>query len=345
MDATMRVTWMRGRWREELPASPLRWLTLPAWALYRPLVALHGVAWDAGARRPRRVPAPVISVGNLTAGGTGKTPAVALVCARLAMLGRRPAVASRGYRGDGTANDEAQLMGGVPVFCNARRILAAQAALAAGANCVVLDDGFQHRRLHRDLDLVLIDSLRPWGGGRGAVLPLGYLREGRRALGRASALWLTRTDLADPVALARLRAELAPLGLPILSGVHAPPRLVTLGGAPGPEPAALAGTPVMLASGLGHPAGFERLAARQGWPIRSSLRFPDHHAYTAADLAAVAVAARDATVIITAKDAVKWRALAVDFPRPVLVLLSGQDLPPADLTLLDTLLRDVLSRV
>jgi len=339
------VTWMRGRWREELPASPLRWLAVPAWAAYRPLVALHGLAWDLGVRSPQRVPAPVISIGNLTAGGTGKTPAVALVCARLAGLGRRPAVASRGYRGNGTANDEAQLMGSVPVFCNARRILAAQAALAGGADCVVLDDGFQHRRLHRDLDLVLIDSLRPWGGGHGAVLPLGYLREGRRALRRASALWLTRTDLAEPAALAKLRAELAPLHLPILAGVHAPPRLVTLSGAPGPDPATLAGTAVVLASGLGHPAGFERLAQRQGWHITCSLRFPDHHAYTAADLGAVADLARDATVVITAKDAVKWQPLAVPFRRPLLVMHSGQDLPATDLAVLDELLRGALVRV
>jgi tetraacyldisaccharide 4'-kinase len=299
-----------GRWREELPGTAARWLLLPAWCLYRPVVAARNLLYDVGALRVQRLPVPVVSVGNLTAGGTGKTPLVRHLVAWCRARGLAPAVLSRGYRGADGANDEALLIDGCPVVCDPDRAAGGRAAIAAGAGCLVLDDGFQHRRLHRDLDVVLIDATRPWGdarGGRGAVLPLGYLREGRGALRRAGLLALTRGEAVDAAALAQLERELRALGRPLVRVDEADPHLLPLGGGARAEVATLAGAAVVLASGLGNPLGFERAARRHGWRVAASLRFPDHHRYTAADAGTLAERARaaGAVLVVTAKDAVK----------------------------------------
>ncbi len=110
---------VRGRWREDLPGTPWRWLLLPAWCAYRPAVALRGLAYDLGWKPVLRLGAPVISLGNLTAGGTGKTPLARLVAETCRAAGHAPAVLARGYRaGAGGRNEEAELMGGIPVECD-----------------------------------------------------------------------------------------------------------------------------------------------------------------------------------------------------------------------------------
>jgi tetraacyldisaccharide 4'-kinase len=320
------------RW-DALPLSPWRWALLPAWVGYRPLVALRNAAFDRGWRRVHRVAVPVVSVGNLAVGGTGKTPLVAWLVDRLRVRGHAAAVAMRGYRGDGAANDEARMLGGA-VLCDPDRVRGARAAIAGGATCVVLDDGFQHRRLHRDLDLVLIDATRPWGGG--AVLPLGLLREGLRGLRRAHAVIVTRSDQATADELAAITARLLPLGVPIAYARHQPVSLTPLAGGAARAPAALAGVAVVLASGLGNPAGFERTARDLGWAVRATRRFPDHHRYDAADAAELAaLAARhDAVLVVTAKDAVKLRGLALAAE----VLTVAAALDPAGTEAIDALL-------
>ncbi|MBA3709812.1 MAG: tetraacyldisaccharide 4'-kinase, partial [Planctomycetes bacterium] len=160
---------LRGRFLEEFPGSRWRWLAAPAAWGYGAAVAVRNAAFDRSLRRVRRLGVPVISIGNLTAGGTGKTPVTRMIAQMCVGLGATPAVLSRGYRGSDGANDEAQLMGGIPVHCDADRAAAGMRAIAAGATCLLLDDGFQHRQLHRDLDIVLVDATRPWGG----LLPCG----------------------------------------------------------------------------------------------------------------------------------------------------------------------------
>ncbi len=316
--------------------------------MYRPLIALRNLAFDRGWRVPARLPVPVISVGNLIAGGTGKTPVTRLIAERLRARGCSVAVLSRGYRGaaDGM-NEEAELLGDTPVFCDPRRINAGRRALAAGAEVLLLDDGFQHRQLHRDLNLVLIDATRPWGrsdGGRGAVLPLGYRREGMNALARADALWLTRCDLATPERLAALKGELTAWGKPLLCGRHHATGLSTLDGTHHATLSAFVGRRVVLASGIGNPAAFEALAAQVGLLTVQALRFPDHHHFTADDLRTVAAMARGGeAIVITAKDAVKWRRLAALPATEVWVLNVEQALDPADLATLDTLLQKALT--
>lgn len=304
------------RWIEELPASPARWLLAPLWLPYRVVIAGRNAAYDLGLAPTRRLAAPVISIGNLTAGGTGKTPASLAVVAALRALGRTPAILARGYRGINGINDEAQLAGDTPVWCDPDRHASGTRALAAGADCLVLDDGFQHRRLQRDLDIVLLDATRPWGrddGKAGAVLPLGYLREGRRALRRAGLLWLTRTDLVSPDRIAQLRRQLAGLA-PIVeertSSVTLRPLALSTGER---EPvSAWHGRRVVLASGIGHPAAFAALAQAQGLQVVACHRFPDHHHFTAAEAERLNHAARaaDATLVMTGKDAVKLAVFA-----------------------------------
>ncbi|MDX1683451.1 MAG: tetraacyldisaccharide 4'-kinase, partial [Phycisphaeraceae bacterium] len=171
---------------------------------YRPLIGLRNLAYDRGWRQVTRLEKPVVSVGNLTTGGTGKTPWVMEVVRRLEVAGHDPVVLSRGYHGGETADEPAMLeaaLGEGRVFVDADRVEAGRRALSqrASADRVVLDDGFQHRRLGRDLDLVLIDATRPFGGG--AILPRGLMREPKTALGRADMIILTRVNRVDPAAV------------------------------------------------------------------------------------------------------------------------------------------------
>lgn len=298
---------LAGRRREEIPEAPWRWLLAPAWAAYATAVALRALAYDRGWLPMQRAPVPVLSVGNVVAGGSGKTP-VALWLARwLREQGRRPAILARGYRGEGGANDEARLAADIPVLCDPDRVRGARLAIAAGADCLILDDGLQHRRLHRDLDLLVIDATRPWGaddGGPGWLLPLGYRRDLRRAVARCQAAWISRAHLA-PARAEALAAELAAQGLTVVRAAAPAYRFTALDGRPCPPPAGAA----LLVSGIGHPAAFEADAARAGLAVRASLRFPDHHRYRAADVAAILQHAAGAAVVTTAKDAVKLATL------------------------------------
>lgn len=230
------------------------WLQPLAW-MYGQAVSLRRTRLKA--RPAHRLGVPVLSVGNITVGGTGKTEATACVCWILRSLGLTPAVLSRGYRrrsrdrvlvvSDGSgprvsvddAGDEPYLLAtrltGVPVVVSTDRIAAGRLAVASlGCDALVLDDGFQRRdEVHRDLDLVLVDAADPFGGN--ALLPAGRLREPLTALREAGALIVTRADQYDPEpALAQLAAW-AP-DVPRFTAWHAPVGLVPLGGAGGCSP-------------------------------------------------------------------------------------------------------------
>lgn len=338
----MEIIRRRGRWREDLPGSAWRWLLLPAWGVYRAGVAFRNAAFDLGLRHPVHLTVPVISVGNLIAGGTGKTPLARLLARRCRERGQRPAILSRGYRGRDAVNDEALLVEECPVVCDPDRAAGGRRAAAAGATCLILDDGFQHRQFHRDLDLVLIDATRPWGGG---VLPLGYAREGREALKRAHALVMTRQELVTPVERLALEGQLAAFGKPLIRMMAERSRLEPLQGGIPADPGVLQDRPVLLASGLGNPQGFERCALRHGWRVVASLRFPDHHRYDRADadLLAAEAGRRGATLVITAKDAVKLAPLLAP-EAPCWVLKAEAAVAEADRSALDGLLDQVLER-
>ncbi len=233
-------------------------------------------------------------MGNLAAGGTGKTPAVAWVVEVLKRAGRKPAILSRGYGGDETR----LLRQSAPVIEEPDRVKGAQTAVAEGANVLVMDDGFQHPRLARDLDLVLIDATDPWGGGH--LLPWGLLREPKEALGRAGAVLLTRSDHASPETLEGLRGEvsrLAPKAL-LAEAMHAPQ-----GGA------GWSGKRVLGVCGIGNPSAFRKTLEGLGARVEAFHAFRDHHAYQAFEVEALNVAARGLDdVVTTEKDWVKLEA-------------------------------------
>ncbi len=341
------ITACGGRWLEELPGSAWRWLLLPGWCALRPLIALRGALYDRGALPVARLPVPVLSVGNLTAGGTGKTPLVTHLVAWCRARGLACTVLSRGYRGVDGRNDEAELIAGCPVVCDPDRAAGGRAAISQGARLLILDDGFQHRRLGRELDLVVVDATRPWGdpaGGPGALLPLGYLREPRTALARAGIIALSRCEAVTPGALAALRAELASFSAPLVELCEDDPHLRPIEGGERSPVDSLRGRPVLLVSGIGNPAAFESAAQRHGWQTVASWRFPDHHRYRAAEAERLAAAAakRGAVAVMTGKDAVKLGAL---WPHsaPAFVLEVGSRVRAQDQGILDAALERVLA--
>ncbi len=300
---------MSGR-RGGISASALRSLT---WLLSKPyacLMRLRRWVYRGGLLSARAAGVPVVSVGNITAGGTGKTPMVAWVVARLKKAGRRPAVLIRGYKAVGGRSDEAELLErltGAPVIVNPDRLAGARAAVAGGANCLVVDDGFQHLRLRRDLDVVLVDATRAFGYGH--CLPRGLLREPLTALRDADAIVITRSNLIEREELASLRLRLERLA-PAASlhlAVHA---AVALSGAPGEKlpVSELAGRKVCAFCGIGNPEAFFATLSSAGAEVAERVAFDDHVAYDQGVLgriAGAAAACRAEVLVTTAKDRVK----------------------------------------
>ncbi len=258
---------------------------------------------------------PVISVGNLTTGGTGKTPLVAFLANWFRERGVAAAILSRGYRSaDGGVNDEKlvldQLCPGVPHLQKPDRVASArQAVKEHHAQLLILDDGFQHRRLGRDLDLVLIDATCPWGYG--AVLPRGLLREPKSSLRRADLVILTRADQVTETRRAEILEEIQQIQpqLPCVEAAFVPRRLINSNGGIC-EFEKLQGEPLAGFCGIGNPAGFlQTLASCELEVPESGLRiFPDHHHYSAEDFDSLGQWAAEqhvAALLTTQKDLVK----------------------------------------
>lgn len=296
--------------------------------LYAAGASWRNRAYDSDPARARRLPRPVVSIGNITAGGTGKTPVVRWLASRLRDEGRRVAVLSRGYGATAGALGDEQLMldrllnapGRLPVVVRANpdRLAAAEAALRdqPTLDAFILDDGFQHRRVARDLDVVLINAAEPFGFGH--VLPRGLLREPLRGLARVGAFVLTHALSVDHRERARLTRELQrwSAAAPVYRAVHSPVGLRSPGVGSGEPhdlaPAALRPRRAFAFCGLGNPAGFEAAVRDLCDAYAGERRFADHHAYRVADFDSVRQAARvvGADVLVTTeKDWVKIAAL------------------------------------
>lgn len=319
-----------------------------------PLGMLYGAVtrarlrlYRSGFLKSERVGAPVVSVGNLTAGGTGKTPLVEWAALALAREGLSACVLTRGYgRADESrrvvasdagrllaeveeCGDEPRLLaekllGAASVVCDRDRVAAARwAREVLGAEVFVLDDGFQHLRIARDFDIVTLDATAPWGGG--AMLPRGRLREPVSGLARADCVVITRAELAED--LEGLRAEVGRVG----GGRPAvfTSRVRTLGWKPLKKDGAeadvkLESVRVGAFCAVGNPGAFFEHVRRDGLEVCYTRAFRDHHAYTQSDAEAVA---REAgalgaqALLTTAKDAVKLRGLR--FALPCYVVETG----------------------
>jgi tetraacyldisaccharide 4'-kinase len=269
--------------------------------------------YDRGAAAVHRASVPVVSVGNLTLGGTGKTPMVAWIARWLRRRGVRVTVISRGYgAAAGAVNDEAleleQDLPDVPHLQNPDRAQAAELAIEElGCELIVLDDAFQHRRIHRDLDVVMLDALEPFGFGH--VFPRGTLREPLSGLGRADVVVLSRADLVEPDERARIRERVRRHARESVWAevAHAPRWLLDSSGAQQPLDS-LRGQPVAAFCGIGNPAGFRHTLEQCGYQIASFREFADHQDYDRAhveSLAEWADALDAAAVVCTRKDLVK----------------------------------------
>jgi tetraacyldisaccharide 4'-kinase len=274
---------------------------------YRGLLGAREWLYGRGVLRSRTLSCPVVSIGNLTVGGTGKTPAVDLAVGTLMDLGRRVAIVSRGYgrRSSGLqvvadtasirldpddAGDEpfllARRLPGVPVVVGANRHHAARLAIERfGVTAIVLDDGFQHRTLAKDLEIVMTRARRPWGNGR--LLPHGPLREPLTALARAGLIVAAGADRAEDAEEVRETARRHAPGVPVIAARYVPVESWEAERMR-PHPLGdLAGRRLLAFAGIASPEAFARTLDTLRVEVADFASFADHHWYTAGDLDAL----------------------------------------------------------
>lgn len=280
----------------------LDWLTAPLELVYRGAVRVRNAHFATG-RASTRVSAPVISVGNISVGGTGKTPVTRWIAEWYRAKGASPAVLHGGYAVDEPALHR-RWNPDIPVHVGRDRIASAREAIAAGSNVLVLDDGFQHRRLERDLDLVLVAAER-WSPSP-RLLPRGPWRESLDALSRADLVAVTRKSASLEAArgVARVVADHTGGPNPVL--VHLAPSTWTRAGQF--VPTGPAGEAVVVA-GIAGPGPFLENVRSAGVQLVDAFLYRDHHDYTAADADAIRTAAAGRAIVTTAKDAVKLAEL------------------------------------
>jgi tetraacyldisaccharide 4'-kinase len=328
------VNWTkrRARLKSHLPGKAL----LGAASLaYGAGVLGRKVLYDLNVLPRKRLGAKVVCIGNLTTGGTGKTPAVLLAAETLRRRGHEVAVVSRGYGRtapkkevtvllDGRQTDwrlcgdepwmiHHSLQGqGVPVLVCPDRAKAGELAVEMyGSRVLILDDGFQHLKLHRDLDVVLVNARDPFGGG--SLLPLGNLREPVSALKRAHMVIVTHADRVTAPELAKLREDIdrAHPGVPILESAHKPDHVFDVRTEAKHPLSRLKGKSVVALSGLGDPLSFETSLESLGATPVQRWRYPDHHVYTEREMRSIADLRGDLPVVTTFKDFVRlppnWR--------------------------------------
>lgn len=283
-------------------------------APYAGAVRLRRWAYRKGVLHSHQAAVPVVCVGNLTAGGTGKTPMVAWVVNHLRSHGLRPAILTRGYRAVNGVSDEAEFLKavtGADVVVQPDRVAGAAGAVAAGADVCVMDDGYQHLHLRRDFSMVLLDATRPVGSLH--CPPCGLMREGLWAMRDAQAVVLTRCDQASEAQLGalerRVRAE-APEAV-LARAVHqARAVLDETGSRHGTD--TLAGRKVLAFCGLGNPGAFFGTLEGLGADLVARVALGDHSAYRQSDLSdleARALALGAEALITTEKDYVKLTGL------------------------------------
>jgi tetraacyldisaccharide 4'-kinase len=318
--------------------------------LYRFAAVSKNRLYDKKIFKQKRLPCPVISVGNLTVGGTGKTPTVIMLAKFLKEKGYRPAVLSRGYGGktrspvnivsDGVlilkesvdVGDEPVLIAksaeGIPVLTGADRFLTGQAAIKKmNADILILDDAFQHRRIFRDIDIVLLNRERPFGNG--FLLPRGPLREPRECLKRADLiLWKdTCVNGHDPH---DLKQDLG-LSLPVFSG-YLKPKSFIRGIVENPESLDfIRGKTVCAFSGIGSPEAFTETLSSLGGTLVRFLNYPDHYRYTSRDISDIREisSTTGADVIVTTeKDGIRLSEFP-DFLKDIFLLRVEMEILPS----------------
>jgi tetraacyldisaccharide 4'-kinase len=346
-------------WYPEEPMArthPFLITMMPFSFAYRAIVAIRNHLYDLGILEQVKLPCPVISIGNITAGGTGKTPMTVLTANGLRAHGLRPAILSRGYGGrlttsgnvvsDGAsillspeeAGDEPVLIAkaapGIPVLTGPDRCVSGKLVIEKfGADVLVLDDAFQHRRLFRDVNIVLLDEDRPFGNGR--LLPAGPLREPPTALNRADVI--VKTGISRG---ARERKKPAvPVNIPVFRARYQPLDIIQGKDNQLLPPGSLQGRKVYAFTGIAAPDKFRATLEGMGAKVIKFLAFPDHYFYKQADVQAIAGEAKALNaemVITTEKDGVKLLKFQ-DFYQTIVILRVGLHMDPEEKTFLETI--------
>ncbi len=350
------IDWQR-MWNEDHAIrrfSPLRAILYLLSMLYRLAIILRNRLYDRQILKSIKLGCPVISIGNLTVGGTGKTPCVVTLARILQEHGYSPAVISRGYGGRNpgpvnivssktgillnaaVAGDEplliARSLPGVPVLTGPKRTLTGQTAIDRfHCDVLICDDAFQHRRINRDVDIVLLDAARPLGNGH--LLPAGELREPLTGLRRASCLMMTRADETAP-----LHPEIAQIihksGIPVFRSIHrftemaSPLQNISLAAAD------LRGKKVCAFCGIAKPESFRKILTDAGAKILSFVDFPDHYDYNHHDLEALENHFRTFSAdhwVTTEKDAMRLTAWP-DFLKTTFIIRVNMEVLPSDPT-------------
>ncbi|UCE18911.1 MAG: tetraacyldisaccharide 4'-kinase [Gemmatimonadota bacterium] len=281
-----------------------------------------------GIFKRRTLEARVISIGNITLGGAGKTPVVAYLAGHLQGKNCQVGILSRGYKrhskglqivSDGQtvplswpeAGDEpyflARRLPGIPVIVGADRTSAGRHGIDRfGVNTLILDDGFQHLKLHRDLDIVVIDASYPFGNGR--VIPAGHLREPLKNLKRADLFWLTRVDQAEDLDSLRTVLHSIQPDASIVHSIYHPIGLRCCTSGSEVDLSILKGSKTALLCGIANPISFQKTVASLGADILERFSFPDHHPFAAAEIQKIQKAASDRgakCLVTTEKDGIR----------------------------------------
>ena len=315
------------------PRTFFKWTLLKGISvLYLVLVQLWLLAYRFGIKQSRSIDTPVLSVGNITTGGTGKTPMVSWIMDHCELRKIKVAVLTRGYgakpkaafqilNSDTAAHGDSGVFGDEPwmLFHNHRKsaiYISADRFFAAGQasiehDLLVLDDGMQHLKLERDLNIVLIDAST--GIGNGQIIPLGPLREPLRSLKRADAIIYTKTNLADPASTMTLVRPYLADGVPQFNSEYKPVGLIPFENQAGIKLEEIQGKKCFLISGIGNPASFADVVSQAGGFVVGHEILPDHHRYEESSIKEIVAISADVTydfLICTEKDWVKlevWR--------------------------------------
>ena len=293
----------------------------------------RSLLYKKGIKRTNRLPAKVISIGNLTLGGTGKTPAVIAMAQHAKNLGFKPCVLTRGYKGKTKrpcfaakdskqllstyhAGDEAVLMAyrlkETPVVTGKNRFLAGIYALGElginSINIFILDDGFQHRALYRDINILLIDASNPFGNGK--LFPEGILREPLDSMKRADIIVITKTDMASKESLSATKLKIKQFNphAPVYTASHVPTSLINTKGEAGNFDI-LHNRKVYAFAGIANPDYFKKILTLQGADILEFKTFRDHYHYSQRDINKILKEAGQLDIVTTEKDFVKLREL------------------------------------
>ena len=305
--------------RKGLLAAAVRFILWCLTPLYRFGVSSRNRKFDSGSSEIESVDAKVISVGNITTGGTGKTPMVVWICAFLQQQQTKVAIVSRGYGSkDGMPNDEALELAArlpnVPHVQNPDRVAAARQCISEhSVEAIVLDDGFQHRKLARDLDVVLVDASNPFG--HGFMIPRGLLREPVSSLNRADVVVVTRCDSVNQSQLEATRKRIAnETSAPIAFAKTKATSLIQHDGSELAIEDAVSGTWFAF-SAIGNPEPFEVSLSELDFNVVDAMRFRDHHHFGPDDLQRIVLAAKKSgadRIVCTHKDLVKVGATEID---------------------------------